>query len=259
MCEMVFSMSTKTVTIVIIGSEVLKGIVQDTNSHWIAKKLTRLGYKVRKIITVPDEEDEVIWALRVGLDSSDIVITTGGLGFTEDDKTISIVARVLGLNLVLNQEALEMIKRRVGGEVSYWVKAAYLPERAKPLYNPLGVAPGVYLKIDGKELFLLPGAPSEMTSIFENEVEPLLKKRLSQYSSTIVITTEYTFEYEVDALISQIRRNYPSAYFKTHTTIPVKLSIVVTAENSKELEDTINSILLDLSRVMKIRYIEKSS
>ncbi|MCS7127747.1 MAG: competence/damage-inducible protein A [Desulfurococcaceae archaeon] len=250
-------MNSLKASIIVIGTELTKGLIQDVNAYQLAKELTYIGVKVSRIIIVPDDKEEIEWALKKCLELSDVVITTGGLGFTEDDVTIEAAASTLGLSLKLNTEALEMIKSRIGGEVKWEVKAAYLPIGSKPLYNRAGISPGVYVKVNDKHLFLLPGVPIEVAAIFQDHVKPFLEAMLRQSVSraTIVVETMHEVEAEVDEKIRQVKAKYPLAYFKTHAVKPVKLVITVAA-NRKDVERLVNEILNDLKLAINIGSIE---
>jgi len=245
--------------IVVVGSEILRGVVQDTNSHYLAKRLTELGFSVTRIIAVPDSHEDIAWALRESMSAADVVVATGGLGFTRDDITLEAAAAVLGRRLVLSAEALEMVKSRLSGEVTYQVKAAYIPEGSKPLYNPVGVSPGVYLRVGEKHLFFLPGVPREMVGVFEESVAPLLLKAFGgAFSKTITVVTRHEREAEVDELIAPLRSKYPDVYFKTHATTPVRLSVTITAESREELEEKCERVVRDLKSALRAERVEAS-
>lgn len=244
-------------SIVVVGSEILRGVVQDTNSYWLAKRLTELGVNVVRIIAVPDGYEDIEWALKASLSVAEVVIVTGGLGFTEDDITLEAASRALGLKLVLNEDALEMIKRRVRGEVSYQVKAAYIPEGAVPLYNEVGVSPGVLLEYGGKYVVFLPGVPREMMAIFESSVVPLvLRVRGKAYTRRIEVETEHAVETEVDKLMTPLRKKYRDVYFKTHAVKPVKLTVLVSAETPDQLEEITKSLLEDLRFTLRVKAVK---
>jgi len=219
----------------------------------LARNLTEMGFNVVRIIVVPDNYEDIAWAVKESLNVSDILITTGGLGFTKDDVTLEAIAKTLGLKLVLNLEALDMIKRKVGENIASYSKAAYLPETSKPLFNPVGVSPGVYLEIMGKKMFILPGVPSEMMKMFEDQVKAVLASVLKQYSARIIIVTDHEKEREVDERISEIRAKYSDSYFKTHASTPVQLSVVISSSSTIELENKVNEILSKLREVIRIR------
>ncbi|MEM4731894.1 MAG: competence/damage-inducible protein A [Desulfurococcaceae archaeon] len=243
--------------IVVVGSEILRGVVQDTNSHWLASRLTELGFEVVRIVVVPDDYESVEWAVHSSLEIADVVVTTGGLGFTEDDITVPAVARALGLELQLSQEAVEYIRRRVGGEPTYQLKAAYVPKGGKPLYNPAGVSPGVYLRIGGKHVFMLPGVPLELKAVFENEVVQILETIPGRrYVKRVEVLTLHEREAEVDHLLKPLREKFRNVYFKTHASKPVKLSIIVVASTQSELENLLGKVLEDLKQSIRVQSVE---
>ena len=166
--------------LITVGNEVLIGKVVNTNMAWLGRKLTLLGYKVCRALVVPDELDDIAWAFRAAVEAGvKVVISTGGLGPTFDDKTAEGLALALGSKLVLNEKALEMVREKYESEglklTQHRVKMAILPEGAEPLPNPVGTAPGIHVKVGKTEVFCLPGVPKEMEAIFEESVEPYLK------------------------------------------------------------------------------------
>ncbi|MGC9170159.1 MAG: nicotinamide mononucleotide deamidase-related protein [Thermoproteus sp.] len=167
--------------IISIGNELLIGRVVNTNAAWLARKLTYLGYQVRRIVVVPDDEAEIVAAFREALSKADLVVSTGGLGPTPDDITNLAAAKALGVDAVLDEIAKEWVLekyRQRGYQVTpERLKMAYIPRGAKPLYNSAGVAPGIWAEQGGKILLVLPGVPKEMEAIFEEQAEPLLRAR----------------------------------------------------------------------------------
>ena len=166
--------------IVTVGNELLIGRTINTNAAWLARKLSFLGFKVLRIVVAPDSVDDIAEEVSRALSRARIVVTTGGLGPTYDDVTLEGVSRAIGRRMVLNKEALEMVRRfyEARGMVLTGdrVKMAVMPEGAKPLANPAGAAPGAMVELDGGRLVVsLPGVPREMEAMFEAEVEPVLK------------------------------------------------------------------------------------
>jgi len=241
--------------IITVGSEITRGLIQDTNSNWLASRLNSLGVTVKRIISVPDDKSEIAWALKSCLEVSDIIVVTGGLGFTADDITLEAAAEALGVKLVFSSEALEMIKSRVRGEVTYQVKAAYIPEGSKPLYNRTGVSPGVHLVLSSKHIFFLPGVPSEMRTIFEDHVKPLLAST-TYYSRTLLVRTRYSTETEVYRLLEPLKYKYTWVYFKTHAKTPVEVVVVIQANSLIELEERTRSLISDLEKTILIESLE---
>ncbi len=174
-------METDYACILSIGNEILIGKILNSNAQWIAQKLTLLGFTVRSIVSTRDDVLETAEAFRQAIRlRSRVIVSTGGLGPTFDDKTAESLARALNLPLVLSREAYEMILKKYKDAGMSMTpereKMAYIPLGAKPIYNPVGTAPGIYVKYRGSHIFVLPGPPKEMTAMFENEILPLLRK-----------------------------------------------------------------------------------
>ncbi len=242
--------------IIVIGTEILKGIIQDTNSHWLSKQLTKIGIDVRRIIAIPDDPMVISDVVKQSLELGNIIIMTGGLGFTEDDITLSSIAGSLGLSLELNNEAVEMIRMRIGNrDIRRFIKAAYIPRGGVPLYNKVGVSPGVYLSLDKKHIFILPGVPAEMKAIFTDYIEPMLQRLTGRYAKTVIVLTNHMIEAEVNERIKPLKQKYPSAYFKTHAEKPVKLSITIEGKSVVEVMEKINLIKNELRKLISIKEI----
>lgn len=167
--------------IISIGNEILIGKVVNTNLSWLGRKLTLLGYRVRAALTVMDDCEDIKWAFstakRMG---ASVIISTGGLGPTFDDMTSKCLSEAFNRSWVVNERALEMVKMKymeMGLDLTdHRVKMARMPEGAEPLWNPVGTAPGIMMNLEGTIIFSLPGVPSEMMAIFEESIEPILRK-----------------------------------------------------------------------------------
>jgi len=207
--------------IITVGNEILIGRIINTNASWLGKKLTFLGFKVDRMITVPDDLDSIEEEVGRGITRAKIIITTGGLGPTYDDMTLEGVARATGRPLVLNSEALAMIKdfyEKAGYEItSERRKMALLPRGAKAIPNPVGAAPGSFLDLGSSIVISLPGVPAEMKAMFENYVEPLLRK-IAPYSETIDcgFTIRGVPESGLAPWIKKAVKLEPSVYLKSH-------------------------------------------
>jgi nicotinamide-nucleotide amidase len=168
------------IAVLTTGDELLNGDLTDTNTGVIAAILARYGYRLRCSLAVPDHEKEIEAALRYLVGQVQVVIVTGGLGSTSDDLTARAAARALGQSLVVNEEALAMVRsyfsRRNREMEPINERQALLPQRAIPLSNSLGTAPGFWLRGPGCDLFFLPGVPAEMKAMFENAVLPALQE-----------------------------------------------------------------------------------
>jgi nicotinamide-nucleotide amidase len=172
---------TLTAEIIAIGSELLAPDRTDTNSLWLTERLNRLGIEVKLKTIVGDDDARLEEAIRDATRRSKVVITTGGLGPTEDDITRKITARALGRRLLLDEAVLAEIKLRFKG---FGVampernsRQAMVIEDAAVLPNPNGTAPGMFIDHEGTAIVLLPGPPREMRPMFENHVIARLESR----------------------------------------------------------------------------------
>jgi len=164
-----------------IGSELLLGQIVDTNAAYLAQRLAEIGVDVYYKTTVGDNRKRLVAALRLALERSDIVITSGGLGPTEDDLTREAVADVLGSPLQFHHELLDDIQAKFQSRGLTMSannrKQAFLPEGAAVFRNPRGTAPAFAVESDAGTIVCLPGVPDELRQIAEAEVLPYLSKR----------------------------------------------------------------------------------
>ncbi len=164
--------------IIAIGSELLAPDRSDTNSLWLTEKLNSIGIEVKLKTIVGDDDARLEEAIKDAFRRSKVVITTGGLGPTEDDITRKVAARAMGRRLLLDERVLEEIRQR------FMSFGRPMPERnsrqamvidgAEVLDNPNGSAPGLFVEHNGCSIALLPGPPREMQPMFENHVQPRL-------------------------------------------------------------------------------------
>lgn len=164
------------------------GDIVDTNSAFLSRGLAELGINMFHRETVGDNLDRLSRVLKESIDSSDIVITSGGLGATCDDITKETVAKVLGLELVLHEESLNRIKehyrRRNTPMTDNNIKQAYIPRGAIVFDNDYGTAPICAVEVGEKSVIMLPGVPRELCPMFREKIMPWLMKKYSD--STIV-------------------------------------------------------------------------
>ena len=172
---------TLTAEIIAIGSELLAPDRTDTNSLWLTEQLNRLGIEVKLKTIVGDDDARLEEAIKDATRRSKVVITTGGLGPTEDDITRKVTARALGRRLLLDEDLLAWLRQRFQ---SFGVvmpernsRQAMVIEDAEVLPNPNGTAPGMFIDHNGTAIVLLPGPPREMKPMFENHVASRLASR----------------------------------------------------------------------------------
>jgi nicotinamide-nucleotide amidase len=167
--------------IIAIGSELVSGQSLDTNSQWLSQSLGRLGITVHFHTSIGDDLAENIAAFRIASERADLIITSGGLGPTQDDLTREALAALAGVDLVEDATSLEAIgalfarRNRVMSERNK-VQALF-PKGAEPLPNPIGTAPGIAMKVGNSSFLCLPGVPNEMKRMFDNQVIPWLARQ----------------------------------------------------------------------------------
>jgi molybdenum cofactor synthesis domain-containing protein len=153
-------MKSKSATIISVGDEILSGDVVDTNSTWLAKRLSMQGVDVEKIMAVGDDVDAIGEVIRSC--HSDFIFVMGGLGPTHDDVTREGVAKGVGKELERNEVAERALRAKYGIKDSL-LKMADMPVGSEVIANPIGVAPG--FRTDN--IIVLPGVPEEMMSMFD--------------------------------------------------------------------------------------------
>ncbi|MCX7871717.1 MAG: competence/damage-inducible protein A [Verrucomicrobiae bacterium] len=191
------------VEIITTGSELLLGSILNTHQQWLSSRLTGLGFVVIRQTTVSDRAEEIKSAVSEALQRADIVITTGGLGPTSDDRTRDAIAELVGKRLIFNEQVAENIRNyfvsRKREQPESTKIQALVPEGAIVLFNQFGTAPGLLMEVEklnrlekGRTLLImLPGPPRELHPMFENQVVSELKKRFKNenYACKILRST----------------------------------------------------------------------
>ena len=201
--------------IIAVGSELLTPERTDTNSLWLTGKLNEIGVEVMLKTIVGDDEARLEEAIRDALKRSDIVVTTGGLGPTEDDLTRQVSARAAGRELVYRDELEADLRERFarwGREMPEINKRqAFVIDGSEVLPNPNGSAVGMLVRLDGKFLAVLPGPPREMKPMFETYVLPRLRGAAGggMLARRRVLRVSGMGESAVDEVIAPIYKSYP--------------------------------------------------
>ena len=174
--------------IMAVGTELLLGQIPNTNAQWISQELAKVGVDVMFHTVVGDNEERIADSINRALSQSDVLIITGGLGPTHDDLTREAIARATGRKLERIPELEDELRARFAAfgrrMASINLRQADRPEGAETIPNPRGTAPGVYLEFDGKQIFAVPGVPSEMEAMVRDHVIP----RLQSASGSVVLS-----------------------------------------------------------------------
>lgn len=165
-----------------IGGELTEGFYADTNSQFLSEQLTLMGINVIKTIIIPDNLDAIIENVQTILNEADIIISTGGIGPTDDDMTREGFSKALNLPLELNEEELERIKdifKRYRYQYSPDNdKQALFPKTSEIILNKAGTASGFYINNNGTKIFVLPGVPSQAKHLFKKFIKPKIQEEL---------------------------------------------------------------------------------
>ncbi|NPA15915.1 MAG: competence/damage-inducible protein A [Deferribacteres bacterium] len=259
--------------IITIGREILTGRTLDTNSNWLAKELTDLGIKVKRIVVVDDVVEEIskeiLNAIKYGVR---LIITTGGLGPTFDDKTMEGVSLATGRKLVLNRTALKMVEEKYKklyeeGAVDTpelteeRKKMAYLPDGAQPIPNPVGAAPGMMITVSGCTIVSLPGVPKEMKEMFSSYVKPVIRQIVEREGKRRILLEKIIpsgskDESLVAAVVKKVREKYPEVYIKSlperfGKEVNIQVRFTAEGDSKEEVEALINAAIEEFKRLMK--------
>lgn len=220
--------------IIAIGSELLLGETQDTNTRYLGRILRDHGIPVSRSTVIGDDTIDVAAAICESTRRADIIITTGGLGPTVDDPTRDAVARALGVETIFVEELWEQVTARFvryGGRqpTENNRRQAYIPVGATPINNPVGTAPAFMVANPDWLLYCLPGVPLEMKNILHNYILPDLTKRF-KLNHTILVRVLHTVsagESTIDEKIGDLEKSInPSIGLLAH---PGSVDIRITA------------------------------
>jgi len=264
---------THHIEIICVGNELLIGKIANTNAQWLAKRITTMGLNVNRITVASDDVEEIATVVEEAIKRKPrILITTGGLGPTFDDKTLEGIAKALNQPLKVQREAIKMIEQRYHqylkeGKIEEKIeltppriKMATLPENAQPLHNPVGTAPAVLAKHNDTTIIALPGVPSEMEAIFDESVQPMLKKVAGNavfYETSLGV--DGIMESDLAPVIDKTMHDNPYIYIKSHPgqrgegRPHLELHLSTTAQDSKTAKNRIAKALLQITELAQAK------
>ncbi len=238
-----------TTEIITIGDEILIGQIVDTNSAWMAEKLNNTGITVYQITTISDDREHILNTVKAALERTDIVLVTGGLGPTSDDITKKTLAEFFHSKLVLNEEILVSVKKRLEKrniQLNDLIRGqAYVPDKCKAFVNEWGTAPGMWFETNGKVLVSMPGVPKEMKGIMEKYVIPGLKHKFKLPAIIHrTLLTYGTFEAHLSGLLENFEKKLPSnvklAYLPSAGR--VRLRLTAKGDSRQQLESLLDRL-----------------
>jgi competence/damage-inducible protein CinA-like protein len=228
--------------IIAIGTELLLGETQDTNTHFIARKLRNAGIDLFRIMMIGDNIDRIAGAIQEALKRSDIIITTGGLGPTVDDPTRLAVAHALDVDLEFHPELWEQIHARFKRMDRPFTennrRQAFIPAGSTAIENPVGTAPSFIASARNRLIICLPGVPREMEFLLENAVLPYILKHFELHSviKTLTLHTSGISESQIDELIGDLeRQKNPTIGLAAHLG-QIDIRITVKSESEEKAD-----------------------
>lgn len=240
--------------ILTIGTELLLGEIVDTNSRYIARALRDEGVDLYWTSTVGDNPERIAEAMRAGLERSEIIISTGGLGPTIDDPTREAAALAVGVETEFREElwqqVVERFERFGRTPTENNRRQAYVPQGAVAVENPVGTAPAFIVETERNAIIALPGVPREMEHLMQHEVLPYLRKRF-KLSGTIkarVLRTAGVGESQIDELIGDLEEgSNPTVGLAAHAG-SVDVRITAKAEDEAAIQTLIAPVEAELRK-----------
>lgn len=251
-------MTNPVAEIITIGDEILIGQTIDTNSAWIGERMSMIGIPIRRIISISDNPDEIQSTLSDSMGRADVILITGGLGPTNDDRTKITLTEFFHSELVEDAEVLEDIRRiLIAG--NYQLSAlnraqAMVPKNCRVIRNAQGTAPGMWFEQEGKVVVAMPGVPYEMKSIMETSVLEMLA---ANFRSPVIlhktIMTTGIGESKLAALLTDWEAALPGQFSLAYLPSPgiVRLRISGTGSDRARLEAGMEALTESLVAVVK--------
>lgn len=230
--------------LITIGDEILSGNTVDTNSNFIATELKNIGIKVSQIITISDEIETIKETLKSAFEIGDLIITTGGLGPTRDDKTKKALAEFFDDEIALDEPTFEHLKAYMEkrGRIEILERnreQAFVPTKSTVFQNHFGTAPCMMMQQNGKLSFSLPGVPYEVKPLIKDQIIPYLKEKFNlNYISTRIVSVvgipESSLADQIEDWELSLPENIALSYLPVGTR--VKLRLTATGENEQFLQ-----------------------
>ncbi|TCO79883.1 competence/damage-inducible protein A [Marinisporobacter balticus] len=238
-------------SIISVGTEILFGQIVNTNTVYLSKELNGLGINVYHHFTVGDNTKRLEETLLYAMSKSDLIITTGGLGPTQDDLTKETIAQVLGKKLEIHKPSQSRLYNffeccnKTMHENN--LKQVYLPKDSIVLTNDCGTAPGFILDVDGKIFISMPGPPNEMKCMFNGYVKDFLKGKSQHIIHSKVLRFFGIGESALETALIDLIDNQTNPTIATYAKIgEVSVRITAKAENIEKAEKMTNDVIAEI-------------
>jgi nicotinamide-nucleotide amidase len=242
---------TQRAALLAIGDEVLRGEVANANGTFIADRLFESGFEVVEQVVVSDDPVDIRAALVRLRAQVDVIVATGGLGPTEDDRTVDVVADLFGTGTVPDEPSLGAMKKRFsthGFEMTpNNLRQVRIPVGAKALPNSAGIAPGFVIRLGVADAYFLPGVPREMERMFLDEVAPRLQRRMAEAGvPRAAVRTWHVYgmgESHIDHRLAGLLTGVEGATLHFRTSHPVNhVKVVVRGASVEDEQATLERI-----------------
>ncbi|WP_343607662.1 CinA family nicotinamide mononucleotide deamidase-related protein [Chryseobacterium oranimense] len=242
--------------LITIGDEILSGNTVDTNSNFIATELKNIGIPVIQIFTISDEVDTIKNTLKAAFELGDLVITTGGLGPTRDDKTKKALAEYFNDEIALDEVTFNhlknyMEKRGRADILERNREQAFVPTKSVVFQNHFGTAPCMMMEQDGKLSFSLPGVPYEVKPLIRDQIVPYLKEKFNlYYIHTRIVSVVGIPESILADMIEEWELALPDNLALSYLPVGTRVKLRITASGDNEAalkqqtDDEIQKLLL---------------
>ncbi|MGL4760573.1 MAG: competence/damage-inducible protein A [Sarcina sp.] len=257
--------------ILAIGTEILLGDIVNTNAQYLSQELAAIGVEVYHQAVVGDNEDRVMEEFDRAFATCDMIITTGGLGPTDDDLSKELAAKYFGKELILHEPSLEALKGyfeksgRADNISKSNMKQVYFPKDAIVLENPNGTAPGAIIsgapkeilageeETDVKQKFIvvLPGPPKEMKPMFDNHVKPFLLKKTNSMLKSRVLRVFGVGESEMERLVKHLIDNQTNPTIAPYAKeVDCLLRITAKGQDETECDEIIEPVANEIKKIL---------
>ncbi|MGM0395542.1 MAG: competence/damage-inducible protein A [Bacillota bacterium] len=232
--------------IITIGTEIMLGSILNTNVVYLSRRLMELGIETIYHTSVDDDYNRLEGCLSLAIDRSDIILTTGGLGPTDDDLTKEALANVTGSIMVSDMDMEHHIKQYFAYSDREMtlnnLKQAMKPEGSEFINNPKGTAPGIYMEWRNKKIIMMPGPPREMIPMFEEKVVNIIKD--DHIIIVKSINTSGMGESTLETQLKSLDLKYPNFTITTYASSgSVEIKVIGRGDNRAGLEEEAAEIL----------------
>ncbi len=241
--------------IISVGTELLLGDIVNTNAQFLSRQLSSLGLDVYYHSVVGDNMERLVKQINQSGKRADIIITTGGLGPTDDDITKEGLCKALNVELILQENLLKRLEEyfnKFGNKMpEINIRQAYIPQGGKAIINDNGSAPGVIYEDNGKAYILLPGPPNEMIPMFDNIIIPYLREKsdsiIKSKTLKVVGIGESLLQERLQEIIDKQKNPTIALYAKSGE---VHIRVTAKSDNIQDADNKIDNVIKSIKELL---------